>query len=63
MRSLGSFKLFYFFMKRFHNHKKAQNAYKRTKIKNAPKNHRRGKESTYSLIGVFALSPECLCAF
>ena len=35
MRSLGQF---YFFKKRFHNHKKAQNAYKRTKINNAPKN-------------------------
>ena len=30
---------FVFFTKRFHNHKKAQNAYKRTKIKNAPKKH------------------------
>ena len=27
-----------FFIQKFHNHKKAQNAYKRTKIKNAPKN-------------------------
>ena len=31
------------FTKRFHNYKKAQNAYKRTKIKNAPKKHLRGK--------------------
>ena len=34
---------FVFFTKRFHNHKKAQNAYKRTKIKNAPKKHLREK--------------------
>ena len=34
---------FVFFTKRFHNHKKAQNAYKRTKIKNAPKKHLRRK--------------------
>ena len=27
-----------FFIQKFHNHKKAQNAHKRTKIKNAPKN-------------------------
>ena len=32
-----------FFIQKFHNHKKAQNAYKRTKIKNAPKKHLRGK--------------------
>ena len=32
---------FYFFTKRFHNHKKAQNVYKQTKIKNAPKKHLR----------------------
>ena len=27
-----------FFIQKLHNHKKVQNAYKRTKIKNAPKN-------------------------
>ena len=32
-----------FFIQKFHNHKKAQNAYKRTKIKNAPKKHLRRK--------------------
>ena len=32
-----------FFIQKFHNHKKAQNAYKRTKIKNAPKKHLREK--------------------
>ena len=32
-----------FFIQKFHNHKKAQNAYKRTKIKNVPKKHLRGK--------------------
>ena len=32
-----------FFIQKFYNHKKAQNAYKRTKIKNAPKKHLRGK--------------------
>ena len=28
-----------FFIQKFDEHKKAQNAYKRTKIKNAPKKH------------------------
>ena len=32
-----------FFIQKFHNHKKTQNAYKRIKIKNAPKKHLRGK--------------------
>ena len=32
-----------FFIQKFHNHKKAQRAYKRIKIKNAPQNHLRGK--------------------
>ena len=32
-----------FFIQKFHNPKKAQNAYKRTKIKNTPKKHPRGK--------------------
>ena len=32
-----------FFIQKFDNHKKAQNAYKRTKIKNAPKKHLRRK--------------------
>ena len=31
------------FIQKLHNHKQAQNAYKRTKIKNAPKKHLRGK--------------------
>ena len=32
-----------FFFQKFHNHKKAQNAYKRTKIKNDLKKDVRGK--------------------
>ena len=32
-----------FFIQKFHEHKKAENAYKRTKIKNALKKHLRGK--------------------
>ena len=32
-----------FFIQKFHNRKKAQNAYKRTKLKNAPKKHLKGK--------------------
>ena len=32
-----------FFIQKCHNPKKAQNAYKQTKIKNAPKKHPRGK--------------------
>ena len=32
-----------FFVQKFHNHKKAQNAYKRTKTKNAPKKRLREK--------------------
>ena len=31
------------FIQKLHNHKLAQNAYKRIKIKNAPKKHVRGK--------------------
>ena len=48
-----------FFIQKFdffiHNHKKAQNAYKRTKTKNVCKKHLRGK---WSLIRLFAF-----CAF
>ena len=51
----------FFFTKRFHNHKKAQNAYKRTKVKIAPKKHLRRKIVTYLLICVFVLLPEGLC--
>ena len=32
-----------FFIQNFHYHKKSQNAYKRTKMKNALKKHLRGK--------------------
>ena len=32
-----------FFIQKFHNHKKSQNAYKRTKMKNALKKYLRGK--------------------
>ena len=35
--------IFNFFIQKFYNHKDAQNAYKRTKIKNAPKKHLSGK--------------------
>ena len=35
MRSLGNFKLFYFFYKKILSEQKAQNAYKRTKTKKA----------------------------
>ena len=31
------------FIQKFHNHKQAQNAYRQTKIKNAPKIHLRRK--------------------
>ena len=34
-----------FFIQKFHEHKKHKNAYKQTKIKNAPKKHLRGKKS------------------
>ena len=38
--SLGQFKLFiYFFTKRFHKYKEAQNRLQRTKIKNVYKKH------------------------
>ena len=50
------------FIQKFHNHKRAQNAYEQTKIKNAPKKHLRGGIVTYLLIYVFVLLPECLCA-
>ena len=52
-----------FFIQKLHNHKKAQNAYKRTNIKNAPKKHLSRKIVSYSLICVFVLLPECICAF
>ena len=32
-----------FFIQKFYNHKKAENAYKRTKLKKAPKKPLRGK--------------------
>ena len=44
-----------FFIRKFHNYKKAKNAYKRIKIKTAPKTYLRGK---YSLIRLFTF-----CAF
>ena len=50
------------FSQNFHNYKKAQNAYKRSKTKNAPKKHLRGEIVTYLLIYVFVLLPECLYA-
>ena len=31
------------FIQKIHNHKKTQNVYEQTKIKNAPKKHLRGK--------------------
>ena len=48
-----------FFIQNFHNHKKAQNAYKRIKIK---KKTSKGKIVTYSLICVSVLLPECFYA-
>ena len=53
---------FIFSMKRFYTHKKAQNTYERTKIKNVPKKHLRIKIVSYSLIHIFVLFLECLCA-
>ena len=47
-----------FLIQKFHKHKKAQSAYKRTKIKNAPTSTR--KIVTYSLICVLCF---CLSAF
>ena len=49
-----------FFIQNFHTYKKAQNAYKRTKIKNAPKKHLRGKQS---LIRLFSFLCFCLSVF
>ena len=49
-----------FFIQKNHNHKKAENAYKRTKIKNAPKKHLRGK---YSRIHLFVILCFCLSVF
>ena len=50
-----------FFMQNFHNRKKAQNAYKRTKTKNAPKKHLRGKLSLIRLFGFCAFAGVSLC--
>ena len=51
------------FIQKLHAHKKAQTAYRRTKIKNALKNTSKSKKVTYSLICVFVLLPGRLCAF
>ena len=54
MGSLRQFETFNFFMKRFYNYKKAQNANKQTKIKYASKKHLRRQIVTYLLICLFA---------
>ena len=50
-----------FFIQKFYNHKKAQNAYKRTKIKNALKKHLRGKKSLIPLFAFCAFAWVSLC--
>ena len=49
-----------FFIQKFHNHKKAQNAYKRTKIKNAPKNHIRKKRHLFAYLWFCAFAEASL---
>ena len=50
-----------FFIQKFHNHEKAQNAYKRIKIKNAPKKYLRGKWSFIRLFAFCAFARMSLC--
>ena len=52
-----------FFNQNFHNRKKEQNAYKRTKIKNAPKRASKGKIVTYLLICVLCFCPSVFMSF
>ena len=52
-----------FFIQNFHNRKKEQNAYKRTKIKNAPKRASKGKIVTYLLICVLCFCPSVFMSF
>ena len=46
-----------FFIQKFHNHKKAQKAYKRIKIKKCSSKSSKGKIVTYSLICVLCFLP------
>ena len=50
-----------FFIQTFYNHKKAENVYKRTKIKNAPKKHLGGKQSLIHLFAFCAFAWASLC--
>ena len=52
-----------FFIQKLHNHKKAQNAYKQTKIKNAPKKHLRGKKSLIRLFVFLCFCPSVFMPF
>ena len=52
MRLLGNFKLLY---SKTSQAQKARNAYKQTKIKNAPKKHLRGNSHLFAYL--------CFCAF
>ena len=48
------------FIQKLHNHKLAQNAYKRIKIKNAPKKHVKGKQSLIRLFAFLCFCPSVL---
>ena len=52
-----------FFIQKLHNHKKAQNAYKQIKIKNAPKKHLRGKQSLICLFAFLCVCPSVFVPF
>ena len=49
------------FVQKFRNHKKVQNVYKRTKIKNARKKHLRGKQLLIRLFAFCAFVRRSLC--
>ena len=52
-----------FFIQKFHKHTQAQNTYKQTKIKNAPKKNLRGKQSLIRLFAFGAFAWLRFCAF
>ena len=63
--SLYIFFIYFFFTKRFHTHKKAKNAYKRTKTKKAAfyvlKKHLREKSLLFAYLRFCAFCAFCAC--
>ena len=51
------------FIQKLHNHKKAQNAYKRVKIKSAPKKYLLGKQPLICLFAFLCFYPDIFMPF